>query len=126
MPGRLNHDAEASLTLVAGDYDYYEGPLTAPSTVKGKPCSVSKLYLRWYADPPVVLESASAYSGNDNLKTVTLNIPGSGGFTTTTIPLGGNYRIATGLMDDFKFRNTDTNPHTVYILAYGAQIKHKA
>jgi hypothetical protein len=123
--GTTYGDRWASVSILAGDTNYFEGPLTVPSTVKGKPCYVSKIYILWASDPTVHLHSGTAYSGTSLLKTVTRDVPGSLN-TVTTISLGGNYRVAHGLLDDFLFENTDSSAHSVFVYAYGAQIKHAA
>lgn len=101
-------------------------PLTVPSSLNARNCSVRKTYLYWNASSNIMLHDIEVYSGNSLVKTVYPLCYGTGSDQLITVDLTAGYPVPRGLSAGYNFRNDFFIPQPVVINGYGAMIVHKA
>jgi hypothetical protein len=111
-------------TIPAGGSVTFKGPLTVPSSVNGKPCSVRKLYVYWVGESTCYIGDTIASTAGHDLASVTTDFYGTGISQLNAISLGGRYEVPRGLQVEFGIHNSDSAGHAVYIMGYGAVIQH--
>lgn len=101
----------------------YTAPLTVPSVLAGKNCSVKRVYLYWSGPASLEVQSVQVATAGAMLGTWTIGDTGTGGDHLVTVNLEGSYPVPRGLVMQFFIANTGSEA-TCYIKGYGAMIKH--
>lgn len=116
-------------TLSMGETSTFTGPLTLPSQVNGRNCTVGTVWVRWAASQNAVrITHVGIYSGETQVTGLDVNVHAAGGnvWQTDSFSLGGNYRAPYGLAVNVTFFNDISASNDLWIGGYGAKVKYKA
>jgi hypothetical protein len=123
----IRSGATVNTTFWNAETRTFTGPLTLPSQVNGKNCTVGTVWVRWMAPNLVRITHVGVYSGETQVAGLDVNVPGTDGnvWQTDSFSLGGSYQVPYGLAVNVTFFNNAPAINDVWIGGYGAKVKYK-